>query len=65
MKGIFSVFDHKKWVFSYVVMGLSFWHLDSADTVSVLIILIPLVIGASSFEKSQWRKHGVKDDQIT
>ena len=54
MKGITSIFDHKKWVFAYVVLGLGFWQLEGAQLAALLGILIPCVIGASSFDKSPY-----------
>lgn len=56
MKGITTVLHHKKWVFAYVVTGLVFWRLSGSDVVAVMAVLIPLVLGASSFDKSVWRK---------
>lgn len=58
--GIRTVFDHKKWVFCYVIVALSFWQLDSSDIMAILIVLIPLVVGASSFDKSKWNKKNVE-----
>jgi len=56
MKGIFTIFQHKKWVFAYVVTGLTFFKLDGSEVVAIMAVLIPLVLGASSFDKSVWRK---------
>lgn len=56
MKGILSIFDHKKWIFSYVIVGLSFWQLEPTGIVQIISILIPVTLGASSFEKSKMIK---------
>jgi len=55
MKGLSSIFQHKKWCFAYMVTGLSFWQLDSSDISMVLAVLIPVTLGASSFDKSTFR----------
>lgn len=56
LKGLSTIFHHKKWVFAYVIAGLSFWQFDQAGAVQIISILIPVTIGASSFDKSEWRK---------
>lgn len=56
MNGIFTILDHKKWVFAYFISGMSFWRLDGSEIMAVLIALIPVTLGASSFDKSVWRK---------
>ena len=58
MKGLSTILEHKKWVFAYLITGLVFWQLDQAGIVQILSILIPVTIGASSFDKSGWRKDG-------
>ncbi len=58
MNGITTILDHKKWVFAYIVLGLSFWKLEGAQLAALLGILLPCVIGASSFDKSKWKKDG-------
>ena len=62
LRGIFTVLDHKKWVFTYVITAALIWlsyesKIDSSTFQALMIVLIPSVIGASSFDKSQWRKH--------
>ena len=56
LKGLTTVFDHKKWVFAYFVTALSFMHLEGPEIMAIMLALIPVTIGASSFDKSQWRK---------
>ena len=61
MKGLTTVFDHKKWMFAYIVLALMTYllvhdHLDGAQYMMGLLALIPVTIGASSFDKSVWRK---------
>ena len=56
MNGILTILDHKKWVFAYAVTGLTFLRLEGSEIVAVMAVLIPLVLGASSFDKSVWRK---------
>ncbi len=59
MNGITTILDHKKWVFAYIVLGLSFWRLDSGDVMAVIILIIPAVLSASSFDKSKWKKDDI------
>lgn len=56
LKGITTILNHKKWVFCYTVIGLSFWRLESAEIAQIMIFLIPFVLGANSFDKSKYRK---------
>jgi len=60
VKGITSIFQHKKWVFAYVTLIILYDllvnnHIDGAQFMMGLIALIPVTIGASSFDKSKWR----------
>jgi hypothetical protein len=57
MNGLRTVLDHKKWTFAYFVTGLSFWRLDGPEIMAIMIALIPVTLGASSFDKSVWRKN--------
>ena len=59
--GISTVFGHKKWMFCYIVFFTITWLLtkdliDSSQYMACLLALIPLTLGASSFDKSVWRK---------
>lgn len=56
MKGLSTILHHKKWCFAYLVTGLSFWRLESTDIAQIMVFLIPFVLGASSFDKSTWKK---------
>lgn len=55
------MFNNKKWVFAYFIVILITWLLKTGsisggDFALILVPLIPMVIGANSFDKSQWRK---------
>jgi len=54
-KGVYSVFANKKWVFAYIITFLAFKFLESSDIMAVLAVLIPVTLGASSFDKSKFR----------
>lgn len=62
MKGITTVLDHKKWVFCYVILAILVWlvritAITGGEFMMGLLALIPVTVGASSFEKSVWRTH--------
>lgn len=62
MNGIITVFDHKKWVFSYVLLAISVWKLDPADLLTVLVTIGPSVLAANWLDKSVWRKDHAGQD---
>lgn len=60
MKGITTIKDHKKWVFTYIVLAVLIWLvktsvIDGSQFMMGMLALIPMVIGANSFDKSVWR----------
>jgi len=50
-KGITTIFSEKKWVFAYIVLGLSLYRLDNAQFVQVLVILAPSVFALAGVSK--------------
>lgn len=60
MKGITTILSKKKWVFCYLITGLSFWRLDSSDIAQVMMFMIPFVIGADAFDKTKYAETDVE-----
>jgi len=60
LAGVSTVFQHKKWIFGYVVIGLSHYalmcdKLDGATFGLIIATLAPSLMAASSFDKSKYR----------
>ena len=65
--GITTVFAHKKWVFAYVVLlvvrDLALAEaIGGSDVALILGSLLTFTLGASSFDKSVWRKDDKEED---
>lgn len=51
MKGITTIFAEKKWVFSYIVLTLSYFRFDDPGLIQILVILIPSVFALAAADK--------------
>jgi len=49
--GITTIFNEKKWVFSYIVMFSSYIRFDDAGYMQILSILIPSVFALAAADK--------------
>jgi len=56
MKGITTILDEKKWVFSYFMTGLCRYTLDDAGFIQVMVILVPFVFALAGVDKYTKRK---------
>ena len=61
MKGITTVFEHKKWCFLWAVLIMSFTammsgKLDGVYFAGIISSLGTIVVAMSAAEKSKWRK---------
>lgn len=54
--GIKTVFDHKKWVFTYICLAVCAYKLNSDQFLNFIMIAFPAVLSANAFDKSSWRK---------
>ena len=64
MKGVTTILDQKKWVFTYVVLIISFFKFDQAGMIQILVILIPGVFALAAADKYT-KRIGDKDEQFT
>lgn len=67
--GLTTVFAHKKWVFAYVVLFVTYELamakvIGGSDVALIIGGLVTVTLGASSFDKSKWRIVGENKPEI-